>query len=322
MFEELLTTRSPLFAEVLKIVRRVAPTGANVLIAGETGSGKDLIAELLHQLSDRAAGPFLKIDCASIPASLAESELFGYEKGAFSDAAQAKAGKLQLAEGGTIYLDGVNHLLPSVQSKLLRFVQERKVEPLGSSHTHSVDCRLISSCSVPLTVCISEKQLREDLYYRLAGVTVDLPPLRERPEDLELLAPAILKQMNEKYRKHCTLSDQAMEAIRAYRWPGNVRELQNVLERAVIDSEDDPVIRPVQLPLYESVAGAGFLEFAAHQMLSLEDMEKMYIAEVLRKVDGHLGKAASILKINRKTLLIKRRKYGIDGPRSSSSSSS
>ncbi|HSP07243.1 MAG TPA: sigma-54 factor interaction domain-containing protein, partial [Acidobacteriota bacterium] len=155
--------RSPAFAEVLRLVRRVAVAETTVLISGETGTGKDFIAELIHDASPRRSGPLLKIDCASIPVSLAESEFFGYEKGAFSDAFQAKPGKLQLAEGGTVYLDGVHHLASGVQSKLLRFVQEKKLEPLGGSRTVHVDCRILASISVPLETCLQEKQLREDL---------------------------------------------------------------------------------------------------------------------------------------------------------------
>src|SRR3972149_8983562 len=156
-------TRSPAFAEILKLVQRVAPADVSILITGETGTGKDFVAELIHDASPRRAHPFLKIDCASIPSSLAESEFFGYEKGAFSDATESKLGKLELAKGGTIYLDGINHLDASVQSKLLRFVQDRKVEPLGGSRFHRVNCRLITSCSLPVKICLAEKQLREDL---------------------------------------------------------------------------------------------------------------------------------------------------------------
>jgi transcriptional regulator with PAS, ATPase and Fis domain len=312
MLIEEVQSRSPLFIDVLRVAIRVASTDANVLITGETGTGKDFIAELIHESSPRNSHPFLKIDCAAIPTSLVESELFGYEKGAFSDASQPKAGKLQLAEGGTIYLDGINHLWPAVQSKLLRFVQERTVERLGTSRVFSVDCRLISSCSAPLGACLRDGQLREDLYFRLAGVAIDMPPLRERVEDLGILVPAILAEMNEKYRKRCSLTEEANAVLRGYPWPGNIRELRNVLEQAVIHAED-AAISPVRLQLRESAAAAGFLQFAADRMMSLEDLERMYIVEVLRKSEGHLGKAAAILKINRKTLLMKRRKYGIDG---------
>ena len=304
-----ITTRSPLFAGVLQIVRRVSETDANVLLTGETGTGKDFVAELIHDASKRRAQPFIKIDCASIPFSLAESEFFGYEKGAFSDASESKSGKLQLARGGTIYLDGINHLATTVQSKLLRFVQERKVEPLGSSKAYSVDCRLIASCSDPLNTCLQQKQLREDLYYRLAGVSIDLPPLRDRSQDIELLASMLLKEFNEKYRKKAHLSSETQEFLRNYRWPGNIRELRNVLEHAVIHS--DAKITPLNLSLPQSVSQMENLSHFVDQMLSLEDVEKLYIAEVLRKVKGHQIKAAKILKMNRKTLMLKKRKYGL-----------
>ncbi|HJZ12577.1 MAG TPA: sigma 54-interacting transcriptional regulator, partial [Acidobacteriota bacterium] len=235
-----IVTKSSGFAEILKVIRRVADTDANILISGETGTGKDYVAEIIHDASPRRTQPFLKIDCASIPPSLSESEFFGYEKGAFSDATHPKIGRLQLAAGGTLYLDGVNHLAGSVQSKLLRFVQDRKVEPLGGSRSHHVDCRLIASCSMPVKVCLQLKQLREDLYYRLAAVTIELPPLRDRIADLDILVPALLNEFNTRYKKKITLMSDAMICLRSYQWPGNIRELRNVIEHAVIYS-DQPI---------------------------------------------------------------------------------
>jgi transcriptional regulator with PAS, ATPase and Fis domain len=303
------TTRSSVFANVLQIVRRVAATDANVLITGETGTGKDFTAELIHDASHRRASPFIKIDCASIPYSLAESEFFGYEKGAFSDASESKSGKLQLSRGGTVYLDGINHLPSNVQSKLLRFVQERVVEPLGSAKSYQVDCRLIASCSAPLNLCLQQKQLREDLYYRLSAVCIDLPPLRKRFEDIDGLVTNLLKSFNEKYKKKNKLSAETLEFLRNYPWPGNIRELRNVLEHAVIHC--DETIRPLDLTFRQSVFHKDTLSHFAEQMLSLEDVDKLYIAEVLRKVKGHQVKAAKILKINRKTLMLKKRKYDL-----------
>src|SRR5262245_49387720 len=206
-------TRSPVFSDTLALIRRVSATDANVLLAGETGTGKDFVAELIHDASARRAGAFLKIDCASIPSSLAESEFFGYEKGAFSDAYQAKTGKLKLAAAGTLFLDGINHLPAEVQSKLLRFVQDRNVEPLGSNRSYNVDCRIISSCTGPVKTCLKEKQLREDLYYRLAGVLIELPPLRSRLEDLEILTAGILSELGKKYRKRPTISSVALQSL-------------------------------------------------------------------------------------------------------------
>lgn len=302
--------RSAAFSEVLGLVRRVAAAETSVLISGETGAGKDYVAELIHDAGPRRNGPLLKIDCASIPASLAESEFFGYEKGAFSDAFQSKLGKLQLAHGGTVYLDGVHHLSPAVQSKLLRFVQEKTLEPLGGSRSVQVDCRILASISVPLETCLQDKQLREDLYYRLAGVIIAVPPLRERIQDIDLLLASLLREFNEKYRKKAVFSPEAVDVLKHYHWPGNVRELRNVVEHAVIHASG--IIGPMDLPLRQSVLGQEFLAHGAGESLSLEDLERMYITEVLRRVDGHYGKAAEILKINRKTLLMKRRKYGIE----------
>ncbi len=303
-------TRSSVFSSTLALIRRVSATDANVLLAGETGTGKDFVAELIHDASPRRAGAFLKIDCASIPASLAESEFFGYEKGAFSDAYQSKAGKLKLAGAGTLYLDGINHLPAEVQSKLLRFVQDRNVEPLGGNRTYKVDCRIISSCTAPVKTCLKEKQLREDLYFRLAGVLIELPPLRNRLEDLGLLISEILNEFGKKYRKHPSISTIAMQSLVDYNWPGNIRELRNVLEHAVIHGNHP--IQPNDLIFSRSTADHSYLAHAAERMISMEDLEKRYITEVLRHVRGHLGKAAAILKINRKTLLEKRKKYGID----------
>jgi two-component system, NtrC family, response regulator AtoC len=308
-------SRSPVFSDTLSLIRRVSATDANVLLAGETGTGKDFVAELIHDASPRRAGAFLKIDCASIPSSLAESEFFGYEKGAFSDAFQAKAGKLKLASAGTLYLDGINHLPAEVQSKLLRFVQDRNVEPLGSTRSYKVDCRIISSCTGPVKTCLKEKQLREDLYFRLAGVLIELPPLRSRLEDLENLTSEILSELGKKYKKRVSISPIAMQTLEDYDWPGNVRELRNVLEHAVIHGNHP--IQPNDLSFSKSASDHSYLAHAAGKMISMEDLEKRYIAEVLRHVRGHLGKAAEILQINRKTLLEKRKKYGIESGKSS-----
>ena len=304
-----ISTRSPLFADVLRVVRLVAVTDSTVLLTGETGTGKDFVAELIHDASNRRAAPFIKIDCASIPLPLAESEFFGYEKGAFSDASESKMGKLQLARGGTVYLDGINHLPLTVQSKLLRFVEDRKVEPLGSSKAYAVDCRLIASCTEPVRTCLQQKQLREDLYYRLAAVSIELPPLRERVQDIDSLASGLLQQFNAKYKKKTRFTTETVSFLRHYRWPGNIRELRNVLEHAVIHC--DSLITPLELSFRNSVSHAEDLSHMADNALSMEDVERLYIAEVLRKAKGHQINASKILKMNRKTLMLKRRKYGL-----------
>lgn len=313
MLLDQLVTRSDLFAQVLSIARRVAQTDASILIGGETGTGKDFLAELIHDAGPRRSHPFLKIDCASIPFSLAESELFGYEKGAFSDAVEAKKGKLVLAGEGTIYLDGINHLGNTIQSKLLRFVQERTVEPLGGSKTVPVKSRLMASCSMPLQVCLEQKQIREDLYYRLAAVAIDLPPLRQRVEDVEMLVDEFLQHLSKKYNRKTELNPDTLVQLKSYSWPGNIRELQNLLEQAVIHAGE--AIGPVDVQFRRSMTHPDALALAADRMMSLEDLEKAYIIEVLRSVNGHQGKAARILKINRKTLLMKKRKYGLEKKR-------
>jgi transcriptional regulator with PAS, ATPase and Fis domain len=217
---------------------------------------------------------------------------------------------LRLADGGTLYFDGINHLPNRIQSKLLRFVQEKTVEPLGGIKSYSVDCRLIASCTAPIKTCLKEKQFREDLYYRLAGVMIELPPLRNRIEDMEVLTREILQEFSQKYRKHPTLTEDAVKSLKEYTWPGNVRELRNVLEHAVIHGNQS--IHSTDLIFNQSISDPSYLSFAAERMISLDDLEKRYITEVLRHVRGHLGKAAAILNINRKTLLEKRKKYGIE----------
>ena len=309
MLLDQIATRSDVYSEFLRIVRRIATAETSILITGETGSGKDFVAEVIHDASPRRAFPFLKIDCASIPSSLAESEFFGYEKGAFSDAVSAKPGKLQLAEGGTVYLDGINHLSATVQSKLLRFAQERTLDPLGGTRSVTVNCRLITSVSAPLQQCLREKQLREDLYYRLAAVTIEVPPLRSRLQDLDLLLESLLREFNEKYHRTVAFTGEAIVVLRQYHWPGNIRELRNVVEHAVIHCESR--VEAADLALNYSSAAPEFLSHAISNNLSLEDMERIYILEVLNRCGGHLGKASDMLKINRKTLWMKRRKYGI-----------
>jgi transcriptional regulator with PAS, ATPase and Fis domain len=310
MLLDQLLTRSDLFAQVLSVAKRVAQTDANILIGGETGTGKDFLAELIHDAGPRRSHLFLKVDCASIPSSLVESELFGYEKGAFSDAVEPKKGKLLLAGEGTIYLDGINHFGSTVQSKLLRFVQERKVEPLGGSKAISVRSRLMASCSMPLRVCLEQKQIRDDLYYRLAAVAIDLPPLRERMQDLESLAGGFMEDLSKKYNRKARLNPDAWLFLKSYSWPGNIRELHNLLEQAVIHAAES--IGPDDMNFRRSIAHPDSLSFAAGRMMSLDDLEKAYIVEVLRSVQGQQGKAARILKINRKTLLMKKRKYGLE----------
>ncbi len=201
-----------------------------------------------------------------------------------------KRGKLLLAGEGTIYLDGINHLGSTVQSKLLRFVQERKVEPLGGSKAVSVKSRIMASCSMPLRVCLEQKQIRDDLYYRLAAVAIDLPPLRQRVEDLESLANGFMQDMLKKYGRKAHLNPDTWLFLKSYSWPGNIRELQNVLEQAVIHAGES--IGPADMNFRRSLAHPDSLSFAADRMLSLDDLEKAYIVEVLRSVQGHQGKAA------------------------------
>jgi len=291
----LVRTRSASMRDVVQTLQKVVDHDVPILLLGESGTGKDFIAEALHAAGSRRDKPFVRIDCASIPAELFESELFGYEKGTFTDAQTRKLGKLELVAGGTVYFDEIAALTQPLQAKLLRAVQEKFFTRLGGSQPVRFDARVISSSNAEPNV------LRRDLFYRINVVTIVLPPLRDRAADVATLARSFVA------RRKRGISDAAMAMLREYDWPGNVRELKNVIERAVIVEESD-VITPAALPPLDHDLVAG----AARRRWTLEELEERYIREVLRETRKNYSKAATILGINRKTLLEKRRKYGID----------
>jgi transcriptional regulator with PAS, ATPase and Fis domain len=305
-----IVAEAPEMRAVLRMGAQVAPTDATVLILGESGTGKELIARAIHEASQRREGPFIKVDCTALPEGLLESELFGHEKGAFTDAAAEKPGRFELAHGGTLFLDEVGELPLSLQAKLLRVLQERAFERVGGTRTLSVDVRILAATNRDLAKAIKASQFREDLYYRLNVVPVVVPPLRRRPEDILPLAAHFLQHFGARYGKAVQeISPEAAALLRRYPWPGNVRELEHIIERAVILWEKGP-LTPEELAVnLMAVASDGAPD---EELMTLEELEREYIRRVLRRVRGHKSRAARILGINRKTLLEKRKRYGIE----------
>jgi formate hydrogenlyase transcriptional activator len=298
---------------VLGMVRLVAPTDATVLINGETGTGKELIAEAIHKCSNRSNGPFVKVNCAAIPAGLLESELFGHERGAFTGAVARHVGRFERAHGGTLFLDEIGDLPLELQSKILRVLQERQFERLGSSATIHTDVRVICATHQNLVEMIHERQFRADLFYRLSVFPIDVPPLRERPEDIRLLVQHFALDYARRMRKPITaIAEQFMMECMHHAWPGNVRELQNLIERSVILSEG-------------AVLTGSLSDLKCRQKASapvtLEEAESSHILQILRETGGVIGGpngAAARLGLCRTTLISKMRRLRIDHKRSSS----
>jgi len=306
----------PASRRLLELAQKVAPAPTTLLISGESGTGKDYLARLVHELGPRRDAPFLKIDCASLPPQLVESELFGHERGAFTGAVDRKLGRFELGGTGTIVLDEIAALLPSAQGKLLRVLQERTFERLGGTETIHIDARLIALSNVDLPAAVKNGTFREDLYFRLNVLALTVPPLRERPEDILPLADHLLGVMrNIHSRSHLQLSEPTGRMLLAYPWPGNVRELRNVLERAVVfsdhqqDSADDEpaFLEPANFPENLRVLAPN----APANLRSLEDMEREVIAATLEALHYKISQSAASLGISRKTLLEKRKKYGL-----------
>jgi DNA-binding NtrC family response regulator len=298
--------------EMLSVVRRVAPSDATVLIRGESGTGKELIARALHYASPRAVRPLVKVNCAALAESLLEAELFGHEKGAFTGAVTARKGRFELADGGSLFLDEIGDLPPHLQVKLLRVLQEREFERVGSGRPIKVDVRLLAATHRNLEALIREGRFRDDLYYRINVVTIQLPPLRERREDVPLLIDHFLRAFADKNGKSIRgLTREAREALLRYDYPGNVRELENLIERAVVLTRDD-VIDLTDLPLTletqaaESESGAGLVA-------AVEGLERRMIREALAKADGIQTRAAELLGIGERVLRYKLKKYGLSG---------
>jgi formate hydrogenlyase transcriptional activator len=298
---------SPGFRSVLEQVATVAPTDASVLILGETGTGKELIARAIHDLSGRRERTFVKLNCAAIPTGLLESELFGHEKGAFTGAIMQKAGRFELANKGTLFLDEIGDIPLELQPKLLRALQEHEFERLGGTRTIKVDVRLVAATNRDLAQMIAERQFRTDLYYRLNVFPISVPPLRERPDDIPKLVRYFTQKFARRMNKRVeTISQETMDALVRYPWPGNVRELENLIERAIILTRG----ATLQIPLTELRAAATDTASA----LTLEDAERDHIRRVLERSNGVVGGpngAAAKLGMKRTTLQSKMKKLGM-----------
>ena len=303
--------KSKAIQEVLKLARKVASTDSTVLITGESGTGKELIARSIHQLSPRHQKPFVTVDCGALVETLFESELFGHVKGSFTGAVATKYGRFEIANGGTIFFDEVGNIGQAVQAKLLRVIQEREITRVGSSQVIKVDVRLIAATNKDLWKEVKEGNFREDLLYRLQVVPIYLPPLRERKEDIPLLAEYVVEKFYKKMKKpKKTVSPQALDKLCQYSWPGNVRELENTIERAIVLS-DRETIEPDDL-FPSSPYSLHKKEPDPMEVKTLSEMEKEHIIRTLRMLQGNKSKTAERLGIDRKTLRAKMKRYGIE----------
>jgi transcriptional regulator with PAS, ATPase and Fis domain len=308
---------------VFDLADRVAPTDATVLILGESGTGKDLLAQEIHARSPRSERPFVAVNCAALPENLIESELFGFEKGAFTGAAQQRKGKFELASGGTLFLDEIGDMNPLTQAKVLRALENRTIERLGGSRPVEVDVRVISATHRDLPVEIAADKFREDLYYRLRVVTIEVPPLRAHKDDIPLLSAALVEQLGARHKRAIRLSDGAMQLLERYDWPGNVRELRNALERSLIIASGDE-IRALDLPA-EIQDGASPLPgrpaSGENHYLNEKDFREakrqFEIAYLRRKLEEHhwnVSKTAAEVGLHRQSLQEKLRELGIQRP--------
>jgi len=302
---------SPTMQEVFRIVDKVASSNATVLIQGETGTGKERVAEAIHMNSPRRDNPFVRMNCASLPDNLLESELFGHEKGAFTGADQMRIGRFELANDGTLFLDEVGNMSPSTQAKVLRAIQNQEFERLGGSRTMKVDVRIIAATNVNLETAIKEGRFREDLYYRLNVVNLPIPPLRERREDILPLAEHFLKHFaQELRRKVAGFTAEAVKALQEYRWPGNVRELENTVERAVLMCESE-AIGPADLTLLDREHSINMTPQLAVDLLNLEQLEKTALLEALKRCNWIQKEAAKLLGVSSRVMNYKVHKHGI-----------
>jgi DNA-binding NtrC family response regulator len=300
----------PASLSLFELAQKVAAAPTTLLITGESGTGKDYLARVVHELGPRRDAPFLKIDCASLPPQLVESELFGHERGAFTGAVERKLGRFELGGNGTIVLDEVAALSPGAQSKMLRVLQERSFERLGGTETLHIEARIIALTNVDLNASVAAGRFREDLYFRLNVLPIVMPRLRERREDIGQLAEHFLAAMRCVHgRPGLRLSEASNRALAEYSWPGNIRELRNALERAVVFSRAD-LLEPENFPdvIRASVVGA---PAGKGSLRSLEEMEREVIAATLEATRYRITRAAEVLGISRKTLLEKRKKYGL-----------
>jgi len=309
--------------ELFELVESVAASEANILIQGENGTGKELFANAIHYNSKRARGPFIKINCAAIPKDLIESELFGYKKGAFTGASTDKEGLFEMAEGGSLLLDEIGEMPSYLQTKLLRVLQEREYRPIGSERIVHVDFRLVCATNADLDTALREGRLREDLYFRINTITLRVPPLRERPEDIPLLCDHFLDKFRQRYQLNVqTLAPSVYHLLIRNRWPGNVRELENAIERAVLVAKGTE-IRAADLPESLRVETASSTDFVIPPHRTLAEIEKMAILQTLQRTNWNKQEAAQILGLYRPTLYSKMKKHDIrDAGKSARASSS
>lgn len=309
--------RDPRIRMIQDTIRTAAPSDASVLIEGESGTGKELIATAVHNESHRAAGPFVSINCAAIPHELIESELFGYKKGAFTGAQRDKRGLIEVAEGGTLLLDEVAEMPTHLQTKLLRVLQERKLRRLGDEREIEVNFRLVSATNRDTSLLLKEGVLRKDLYFRISTIKIKVPPLRQRRDDIILIARRLLQRFNQHYEKNIqNLSQDTVMRLTHYDWPGNVRELESVIERAVLFCREDELTDadlPDELQDFQMTPNRVFVP----QSLSLEEIERDVIIQTLERTSGNVKKSAEILRVHRPTFYRKLKKFGIKVERES-----
>lgn len=294
--------KSSSMQKIYDLIERISDSTSNVLITGESGTGKELVAKAVHYSGARKEGPFIAVNCAAIPETLLESELFGYKKGAFTDAKTDKKGLIFEATGGTLFLDEITEMPPMLQAKLLRVIEEREVRPLGDTRSYPIDARIVSASNRDIQELIHDGRFREDLYYRLKVIDIELPPLRERREDIPLLVQHFINRFGKEPKRISGVSEDALSILTNYLWPGNVRELENVIQRAIALSQHE-VILPEDLPTFmREDRDVNLIEKGLGQKYTIDQLEKEYIRKVLIEVGGNKTKAAEILGLDRKTL--------------------
>lgn len=302
--------RSQAFNSVLELINKVANTHSKVLIMGESGVGKGLVAKAIHHSSAMADNPFVIIDCGSLQENLLESELFGYEKGAYTGAVSRKHGLFEVADTGTLFMDEIGEISPSIQTKLLRVMDTKTFRRMGGTRDIRVDVRIIAATNRDLYQMVKSGEFREDLFYRLNVISMHIPPLRERKDDIPLLAEHFIKNNNIMGKKGLPISPEGMNLLKAYSWPGNIRELRNVIERAMIMCEEES-IGPEDFPFNIRKDADHDEDEKARALVSLKEMEKKYILQVLERMEGHRRKTARVLRVSERTLYRKLKDYGL-----------
>jgi len=312
--------RHPKIQEIFRLILSIKDTDSNVLITGESGTGKEVVAKAIHELSPRKKLPFVAVNCGAIPASLLESELFGHMKGSFTGATANRMGRFQLAANGTLFLDEISDLSPDLQAKILRAIQQKVYEPVGSAHSLYLNARVIAATNQNLEQAVKEKKFREDLFYRLNVIPINLPPLRERKSDIPLLVKSFVDKFSAQHKREISgITEDSMRVLVQYHWPGNIRELENLIERVVILKQNSGTIQMTDLPLshFQNVSLDRFMSsvsFPDHGLdlnEAINDFENELILQALKRTQGNKNKAASLLNLNRTTLVEKLKRKGL-----------